>query len=112
MRDYTLRNAYEHTGSETGIVIESRRGFRYPEICIRGLKLYRTLNSKINQLHSITTEIYEAREENLCGRKQRVVLNGIQSEWKFIPVGVPQGSVLGITDNISSKMKLFPDDSS
>ena len=58
----------------------------------------------------------------LSNRKQRVVLNGIQSSWQDIHSGVPQGSVLGpllfliyindLTDNISAKIKLFADDSS
>ena len=32
---------------------------------------------------------------NFLVRHQRVVLNGIQSEWKVLVAGVPQGSVLG-----------------
>ena len=56
----------------------------------------------------------------LSDRKQRVVLSGINSDWTG--AGVLHGSVLGpllflvyindLTDNISSNMKLFTDDSS
>ena len=55
-------------------------------------------------------------------RFQRVVLNGTTSNWRGLNAGVPQGSVLGpllfliyinaLTDNISSQMRLFADDSS
>ena len=125
---------------------------------------FRPGDSTINQLLSITTEIFEAFEKHdevravfldiskafdkvwhegllfklkqngvsenllpffqdyLFGRKQRVVLNGIDSTWESIQAGVPQGSVLGpllfliyindLTDNVQSQMKLFADDSS
>ena len=61
-------------------------------------------------------------ENYLKNRYQRVVLNGKESNWKILNSGVPQGSVLGpllflvyiddLTDNISSDMRLFADDSS
>ena len=43
----------------------------------------------------------------------RSPLNGIASDWRQINAGVPRGSVLGplLTDNISSEMRLFADDS-
>ena len=78
--------------------------------------------------------IYKLKCNGICGnllnffddylrnRQQRVVLNVIESNWKNIHAGVPQGSVLGpllfiiyindLTDNISSDMRLFADDSS
>jgi hypothetical protein len=55
----------------------------------------------------------------LSGRKQRVVINNA-SDWGFITVGVPQGSILGtlflkifindIAIDIQSTIKLFADD--
>ena len=56
----------------------------------------------------------------LLERSQRVVLNGAQSRFLPVLLGVPQGTVLGpllfllyindITDGISSKICLFADD--
>ena len=61
-------------------------------------------------------------ENYLSGRNQRVVFNGIESNWEQIYSGVPHGSVLGpllfliyindLTNGIISNIKLFADDSS
>ena len=58
----------------------------------------------------------------LHNRKQRVVLNGIESNWKEIAVGVSQGSALGpllflvyindLSDGTNAIVRLFADDTS
>ena len=58
----------------------------------------------------------------LANRKQRVVLNGMESNWGEIKAGVPQGSVLGpllfliyindLEEGIESHVILFADDTS
>ena len=58
----------------------------------------------------------------MSGRFQRVLLNDQTSDWETIQAGVPQGSILGplflliyindLTDNLSSNVKLFADDTS
>ena len=58
----------------------------------------------------------------LTNRKQRVVLPGAESDWRYIRAGVPQGSILGpllfllfindIVDEIGCNIRLFADDTS
>ena len=57
----------------------------------------------------------------LSGRKQRVVIDGVASEWTLVKMGVPQGSILGpflfvlFINDLSdvakfSKLNLYADD--
>ena len=72
--------------------------------------------------NGISGNLLNIFENYLLNRFQRVVLNGNESNWTSLKAGVPQGSVLGpllfliyindLTDNISSDMRLFADDSS
>ena len=58
----------------------------------------------------------------LSGRKQRVALEGVYSEWRNVEAGFPQGSILGpllflfyindIVEHIESDINLFADDTS
>ena len=74
---------------------------------------------KLNQ-NGISGSLLKLFEDYLHGRKQRVVLNGFNSDYSPIEAGVPQGSVLGpllflvyINDlerNIKSNVNFFADD--
>ena len=70
--------------------------------------------------NGIDGKAFKIFDSFLQNRVQRVVLNGVSSDWQHIKAGVPQGSVLGpllfliyindLTENISSNIKLFADD--
>ena len=70
--------------------------------------------------HGITGKMLDWIEFWLKGRQQRVILNGVKSEWRDVRSGVPQGSVSGpllflifintIENGIDSKVLKFADD--
>ena len=47
------------------------------------------------QRNGIEGQLLQLFKSYLSNRKQRVVINGFESEWGLIEAGVPQGSVLG-----------------
>lgn len=72
------------------------------------------------QCHGLDGFLLRWIETWLVGRKQRVVLNGQQSEWAEVKSGVPQGTVLApllfiifvnsLDNNLSSRLWKFADD--
>ena len=70
----------------------------------------------------VTGKLLKLTESFLNERYQRVVLNGVTSEWSCIRAGVPQGSILGplfflvyindLTTGLKCDVKLFADDTS
>jgi hypothetical protein len=68
----------------------------------------------------VTGELLKWISDYLENRKQRVVINGVHSEWLAILAGVPQGSILGpllflvyvndIVIDIKSDIYLYADD--
>ena len=72
--------------------------------------------------NGISGDLLQILSDFLSNRKQRVVLNGQNSSWTNVHVGVPQGSILGpllfliyindLADDLSSNVKLFADDTS
>ena len=70
--------------------------------------------------HGIDGKLWEWIDSWLTRRKQRVVLNGVKSDWENVLSGVPQGSVLGpllflvfvniIEEGLHNRVLKFADD--
>lgn len=73
------------------------------------------------QSYGIKGQLLEWLNNFLLGRKQRVVINGYESNWLEVTSGVPQGSILGpliflmyindLPSCVNSNVELFADDS-
>ena len=82
---------------------------------------YKRLICKLLE-NAISGNLLDFLSDFLSDRKQRVILNGQKSTWENVNAGVPQGSILGsllfliyindLSGNLSSKPKLFADDTS
>lgn len=70
----------------------------------------------------ISGDLLEWFSDYLTNRQQRVCIKSFSSQWRLVPAGVPQGSILGpilfliyindIVHHIGSNIRLFADDTS
>ena len=109
---HDIASAYNKKGSEIDIaVLDCSKAFDTVP--------HDGLLSKLKH-YGIDDKIYTWISNFLTQRKQRVVVDGIQSDLVTVDSGVPQGTVLGqilfllhindLPSEISSKVRLFADD--
>ena len=87
--DYALRQAFEMSDSECGIVIEPRRGLRYPEIRIRDLAyaddialLNKSIQLAENLLHSVEQSALQVGLQ-LNASKTELLTNNINDPYNI-----------------------------
>ena len=108
---YEVFNSYDETKAVDVIYLDFQKAFDTVP--------HKRLISKV-KAHGIAGNTLKWLEDWLSDRKQRVVINGKESEWHNVKSGVPQGSVLGpvlfivyindIDEGINCKISKFADD--
>ena len=110
--DY-ITKTFDNKNQTHSIYTDFRKAF---DLVPHHLLLY-----KINKQYGIQGNCHTWFQSYLSNRLQRVIINGVESDWYSAPSGVPQGSVLGptlfimyINDVLSyvkhSELLLFADD--